>query len=101
MPIVRLRINGTDTAIQTLLQALEGIEGIEHIEQIEDLMPHMDDDDSSSAGLSDDMGGDYAVIEVDAPNETGVRRVIALSEEISRITGSVIEVLDEDDELLE
>ena len=54
MPIVRLRVTGNEYAVSDLMHALEAIEGIERIEEVADLMPHMDDDDSSSAGLPDD-----------------------------------------------
>ncbi|WCE02658.1 hypothetical protein [Pseudoxanthomonas sp. JBR18] len=100
MPIVRLRMTGDQDATLQLTHALEAIEGIEHVEEIEDLMPHMDDEDSSSAGLSDDAAPGYSVIEVEAPNDEGVRRVREVAERVARVTGSAIEVLnDEDDEI--
>ncbi|SEL43781.1 hypothetical protein SAMN05428989_1646 [Pseudoxanthomonas sp. GM95] len=100
MPTVRLRVTGDDDATLTLTHALEAIEGIEHVEEIEDLMPHMDDDDSSSAGLSDDAAPGYSVIEVEAPNDEGVRRVHAVVERVAQATGAAIEILnDEDDEI--
>jgi hypothetical protein len=100
MPTVRLRVTGTDDAALTLIHALEAIEGIEHVEEIEDLMPHMDDDDSSSAGLSDDAAPGYSVIEVEAPNEEGVRRVHEVVERVAISTDSAIEILnDEDDQI--
>jgi hypothetical protein len=100
MPTVRLRVTGTDDATLALTHALEAIEGIEHVEEIEDLMPHMDDDDSSSAGLSDDAAPGYSVIEVEAPNEEGVRRVHEVVERIARATDSAIEILnDQDDQI--
>jgi hypothetical protein len=98
MPTLRLRVTGDDASTLQLTDALESIEGIEHIEEIEDLMPHGDDDDSSSAGLSDDMASSYAVIEVEAPNDEGVRRVREVAERVAFVTGAVIEVLNEEDE---
>lgn len=100
MPIIRMRVTANDDATLALTHALEAIEGIERVEEIEDLMPHMDDDDSSSAGLSDDVGPGYSVIEVEAPNEEGVRRVHDVVERVSMATNSAIEILtDEDDEM--
>lgn len=98
MPTIRLRVTGDDGATLQLTDALESIEGIEHIEEIEDLMPHMDDDDSSSAGLSDDAAPGYSVIEVEAPNDEGVRRVREVADRVAFATGAVIELLDEEDE---
>jgi hypothetical protein len=51
MPTVRVRYTATDEAFSAMLHAFESIKGIEHIEEVADLVPHMDDEDSSSAGL--------------------------------------------------
>jgi hypothetical protein len=45
------------------------------VEEVADLMPHADDDDSSSAGLPDDQGPGVHELEVEAPNDYTVRRV--------------------------
>ncbi|WDS34625.1 hypothetical protein [Pseudoxanthomonas sp.] len=100
MPIIRMRVTADDDATLILTHSLESIEGIERVEEIEDLMPHMDDDDSSSAGLDEDAPPGFSVIEVEAPNDEGVRRVHDVVERVSRATSSVIEILtDEDDEM--
>ena len=57
MAMLRLRITGTEDDARAISDLLLGLDGIEHVEETDDLMPHMDDDDSSSAGLSDDIGG--------------------------------------------
>ncbi len=95
MPTVRLRVTGNDDSASQLMHALEAIEGIERVEEIADLMPHMDDEDSSSAGLPDDASPGLHDIEIEAPNEEGVRRVHAVVERMAEQTGSVIEILDE------
>ena len=98
MPTVRIRYTANDDDVRALLHALEAIEGIEHVEEVADLMPHMDDDDSSSAGLvSDGSGSDTDVhdIEVLAPNEEGVRRVRYVAESAAMDAGAVAEFLDE------
>ena len=48
---------------------------IEHVEETDDLMPHMDDDDSSSAGLSDDIGPGIHELEVEVGNESTAQKV--------------------------
>ena len=98
MPTVRIRYTANDDDVRVLVHALEAIEGIEHVEEVADLMPHMDDDDSSSAGLvsdGNDDGPDVHDIEVLAPNDEGVRRVRYIAESAAMDAGAVAEFLDE------
>ena len=90
MPTVRLRVTGNEYAVVELMNALENVEGVERIEEVADLMPHMDDDDSSSAGLPDDASPGLHDIEVEAPNEEAVRRIHLVVERVAGSTGSVI-----------
>jgi hypothetical protein len=75
MPLLRIRLTGSDDDIRAISNLLQSLDGIEHVEEIDDLMPHMDDADSSSAGLSDVQGPDTHELEVDAPNEATARKV--------------------------
>ncbi|KGM56991.1 hypothetical protein N799_12370 [Lysobacter arseniciresistens ZS79] len=68
MPQLRIRITGSDDDARAIGNLLTSIDGVEHVEEISDLMPHMDDPDSSSAGLPDDQGPGMQVIEIDTPN---------------------------------
>lgn len=95
MPTVRLRVTGSDDSTNQLMHALEAIEGIERVEEVADLMPHMDDEDSSSAGLPDDMGPGLHNIEVEAPNDEGVRRVHAVMERVAAEAGLAVEIVEE------
>jgi phosphoribosylpyrophosphate synthetase len=98
MPTVRIRYTASDDDVRVLVHALEAIEGIEHVEEVADLMPHMNDDDSSSAGLVSDgneEGPDVHDIEVLAPNDEGVRRVRYVAESAAMDAGAVAEFLDE------
>ena len=98
MPTVRIRYTASNEDVNVLLHALEAIEGIEHVEEVADLMPHMDDDDSSSAGLvadGNDGGPDVHDIEVLAPNDEGVRRVHLIAEAAASDAGAVAEFLEE------
>ena len=83
MPRVRLRITGSDTDARAFMNLMQSIEGIEHVEEIADLMPHMDDADSSSAGLSDVDGPDIHEIEIEAPNEATARKVREAAEALA------------------
>jgi hypothetical protein len=55
----------------------------------------MDDEDSSSAGLSDVAGPTVHDIEVEAPNDEGVRRVHDSAEAVARQLDAMVEFLDE------
>lgn len=91
MPLLRIRIigNADDTLAVTAL--LQGLEGIEHVEETDDLMTHMDDEDSSSAGLSDDIGPGAHDLEIEAPNDYTARRVRQAVEELAVRLGLVVE----------
>lgn len=95
MPIVRLRVTGNEYAASELIHALEAIEGIEHVEEVADLMPHMDDDDSSSFGLPDDESPGLHNIEIEAPNEEAVRRIHNVAEVLAVRTESAIEIVED------
>ena len=95
MPTIHIRFTAAQEHVGTLIHALESIEGIERVEEVADLMPHMDDEDSSSAGLSDTMGPDVHDIEVEAPNEEGVRRVHHVAETIAIELDAMVEFVEE------
>ncbi|MDH5824429.1 hypothetical protein QFW77_15755 [Luteimonas sp. RD2P54] len=75
MALLRIRITGEDDAVRGVMNLLQSLDGIEHVEEVDDLMPHLDDDDSSSAGLSDTSGPNTHEIEIDAPNPSTARKV--------------------------
>ena len=76
MPTLRLRVTGSDDDARAIMNLLQSLDGIEHVEEVADLMPHMDDADSSSAGLSEmHAGGDVHEVEIEAPNDATARKV--------------------------
>ena len=75
MPVLRMRVMGSDDHARAIGNLLQSIDGIEHVEEVADLMPHADDDDSSSAGLPDDQGPGVHELEVEAGNDYTVQRV--------------------------
>lgn len=75
MPLLRLRITGSEDDIRTIGNLLQSLDGVEHVEEVDDLMPHMDDADSSSAGLSDLSGPDTHELEIEASNPSTANRV--------------------------
>lgn len=97
MPMMRMRVTGSDDTTRAMINLLQSLEGIEHVEEIQDLMPHMDDDDSSSAGLVDDQGPGFHVIEIEAPNESTGRKVREAAEALAFDLDAVVEFVDEDE----
>ena len=91
MPLLRIRIIGTADDTLAVTALLQGMEGIEHVEETDDLMPHMDDEDSSSAGLSDDVGPGIHELEVHVGNDSTTQRVRDAVELLARERGVVIE----------
>ncbi len=75
MPMIKMRLTCSEDQVRVISNLLQSLDGIEHVEEVSDLMPHMDDPDSSSAGLSDLSGPDMHAIEVDAPNAASAKRV--------------------------
>ena len=76
MPTLRLRVTGSEDDARAIINLLQSLDGIEHVEEVADLMPHMDDADSSSAGLSEQkVGGDVHEVEIEAPNDATARKV--------------------------
>lgn len=75
MPLLRLRVTGSEDDVRAIRNLLESIQGVVHVEEVADLMPHMDDADSSSAGLSD-LGGPYNhALEIEASNASTINKV--------------------------
>ncbi|MES5814584.1 hypothetical protein [Pseudoxanthomonas sp. Soil82] len=97
MPQLRIRITGSDDDLRAVADLLQSLEGIEHVEEVADLMPQMDDEDSSSAGLSDDLGPGTHELEVDAPNAYTAGRVRELVGELAYRLGLVVEFVEEED----
>ena len=75
MPMLRIRLTGSEDDVRAISNLLQSLEGIEHVEEVDDLMAHMDDADSSSAGLSDVSGPDSHELEIEAPNQATARKV--------------------------
>ncbi|SIQ00651.1 hypothetical protein [Solilutibacter tolerans] len=97
MPMLKMRITGSEDDVRAISNLLQSIDGIEHVEEIADLMSHMDDDDSSSSGLSDVGGPDVHEIEVDAPNAATARRVRQALEELAFELDAMVEFEEEDE----
>lgn len=95
MPTLHLRLTGSADDTRILINALSSLEGVDSVEEIADLMPHMDDDDSSSAGSPDELGPGFHSIEVETSNDTVSHRVRELAEAVTRDAGAALEIVDE------
>lgn len=97
MPTMRLRLTGSEDDVRAMMNLLQSLEGIEHVEEVADLMPRMDDADSSSAGLHDTRGPDAHEIEVNAPNLSTARKVREAAEALAFDLDAIVEI-EEDEE---
>lgn len=97
MPTLRIRLTGSDDDVRAISNLLQSLDGIEHVEEVADLMPHMDDADSSSAGLSDVEGPDMHELEVEAPNAATARKVREAVEALAFDLDVVAEFVDDED----
>ena len=75
-----------------VISELAALEGIDSVEEVADLMPHMDDPDSSSAGLSDDIGPGTHLVLVRAANQAGAGRALEAAKNLARRQGIALEV---------
>jgi hypothetical protein len=99
MALLRIRLTGSDDAARAMINLLQSLDGIEHVEEIGDLMSHMDDADSSSAGLSDVEGPQMHEIEIDIPNESTGRKVREAAEALAFDLDAMVEFEDGEDEM--
>ncbi|MDB6164022.1 MAG: hypothetical protein JWL98_1454 [Xanthomonadaceae bacterium] len=97
MPTLRMRVTGGQDDVRAMMNLLQSLDGIEHVEEVGDMMPHMDDADSSSAGLSDVAGPDVHEIEVDAPNDSSARKVREAVEALAFDLDALVEFEEEED----
>jgi hypothetical protein len=97
MPTLRLRLTGSDDNARAIINLLQSIDGIEHVEEVADLMPHLDDADSSSAGLSVVSGPDAHEIEIEAPNDSTARKVREAVEALAFDLDALVEFEEEED----
>lgn len=98
MSLLRIRLTGSDDTVRAVMNLLQSLDGIEHVEEIDDLMPHMDDVDSSSAGLSDVEGPQVHEIEIDVPNPFTERKVRDAVEVLAFDLDALVEFEDDEDE---
>lgn len=92
MTDLRLRLTASEDDTTALMTRVSALQGIDSVEEIADLMPHMDDEDSSSAGLTDDMGPGTHLLLVSADDDTTAQHALEVAEHSARSMGIVLEV---------
>lgn len=92
MPMLRIRVTGSEDDARAIANLLVSLDGIEHVEEVDDLMPHMDDPDSSSAGLPDDQGPGTHELEIEAPNLSTANKVRAAVEALAFDLDVLVEI---------
>ena len=98
MALLKIRITGSEDTVRAVMNLLLSLDGIEHVEEISDLMSHMDDADSSSAGLSDLDGPQMHEIEIDIPNASTGRKVREAIEMLAFDLDALVEFEDDEDD---
>ena len=98
MALLRFRIVSSEDNVRAVMNLLQSLDGIEHVEEVADLMPRMDDPDSSSAGLHDARGADTHEVEVDVPNPATARKVREAVEALAFELDAFVEIETTDEE---
>lgn len=94
MATLCFRLFGPADIRDRVLERIEGIDAVERAEEVADLMPHMDDADSSSAGLAESEGAEVFAIEVEVENDEAVELVRRVAEIEARDAGGMLEFVD-------
>lgn len=92
MATLRLRLTASEDDTTAVMNRVGALQGIDSVEEIADLMPHMDDPDSSSAGLSDDIGPGTHLVLIHANDDADLQRALEAAEDSTRTLGIVLEV---------
>ena len=96
MTQLRIRLTAGNDDTMQLINRISSVKGIESVEEVDDLMPHMDDDDSSSAGLSDDIGPGTHLILVNGESDSDVKLALDVAFASAREMGIVVELVEDD-----
>lgn len=92
MNTIRMMVTGSSAAAQYVLASMEEVDGVARVEEMDDMMPQLDDADSSSAGLASDGGRKVYTLEVDVPDRDVARRVQVAAERAAMSEGAVLEI---------
>jgi hypothetical protein len=94
MTTLRFRVTGPAASIGRVLDRLSDLEGVTRAEQVADLMAHMDDDDSSSAGLAENEGSDTGALEIEVEDDATAELVRRVADIEASEAGAALELVD-------
>ncbi len=92
MATVQFRLTASDDDVADLINRVSALKGVDSVEEIADLMPHMDDPDSSSDGLSDNDGPGTHLVVVHADDDENLRHALDVAQDSASALGIVLEV---------
>ncbi|MGA9341761.1 MAG: hypothetical protein WBV61_05445 [Rhodanobacteraceae bacterium] len=94
MAILRARVAGDDANVEALVNTIHGLDEVVRLEEVDSLMLRARDD-SSSAGLPDDVGSGLRYLEIGLADEDGaLPRVKRVLETLGREQGLALEIVD-------
>ncbi|MGE8213716.1 hypothetical protein [Stenotrophomonas sp.] len=91
MANLAFRLTADDGVAQAMLDMLKGMDDVDWAEDVADLEPGADDEDSSSAGLSDNEGPGFHLIQVETNDDDSVERVVDAAQALAERLGAVLE----------
>ncbi|MBX3725150.1 MAG: hypothetical protein KF823_04460 [Xanthomonadales bacterium] len=94
MQILRCRITGAPDLADRIAELVADIEGVERATVMAGLVPHMDDPDSSSAGLAENATGEPADLEIELADEDAAQDLRVAIETLTRQQGAALEWTD-------
>lgn len=94
MQILRCRITGSPGLADRIAELVADIEGVERATVMAGLVPHMDDPDSSSAGLAENATGEPAILEIELADEDAAQDLRVAIETLTRQQGAALEWTD-------
>lgn len=91
MSTLRLRFTGQPDRIEQVRAQLGALEQVVRVEEIDPYGTHLDDDDSSSAGLAENAVSDVAEFELELASDEVSENVLLFAESAVIAAGIVME----------
>lgn len=94
MSMLRLRFTGQPDRIEQIRAQLAALEQVIRVDDVDPWGPHLDADDSSSAGLAENAASDVADIELEVASDEVAENVVLFAETAVIEAGVVMERID-------
>lgn len=96
MQTLNCRITSAPGVADRIAGLVADIEGVERATVMADLVPHMDDPDSSSAGLAENASTEPADLEIELADDDAAQDIRVAIERLTRQQGAALEWIDGD-----